>query len=498
MFNFAEFTLGFLSNSIVLVSLALVVLLGVTIWSYYRTNPQLSVVMKLLLGGLRVIAISMLILALYEPVMSYSRSVIRSPQGVVLIDRSESMDQLEGGITRRARVDSLLSSEDYQLLNDSADLSTYFFGGNIVDQQDQVEKDQTAIGTALTEVRSLKGDQPIDFVLLISDGNSNAGPEPRSVVSGYGIPVRTIDMSTSGTRFDVGIRDVIVNPVLFYGTVTDIGVKLVWSGAENRSVEVLLKEEGRIVDRQKITISQEDGLGDITLKYTPEEPGQKLLKIEVPTATDESQVGNNAKSVSIKVLKSKLQVLIVTEHPDYEVGFLKRELGRSDRYETKLIAIGKQGGNQSGSFPTRQSELNRYDLVILHDPDPVTLANRKEVIESYLKERGGSIFVLLGPNFATSRDRKWFETLLPFSPSGGASLRFIDFHAQPNEEQLFHPALRIGETQSAIREAWSKRPPFKLLVGCENISTEATILATVPPSASLNRPMPVLGYRRFG
>ena len=161
-------------------------------------------------------------------------------------------------------------------------------------------------------------------------------------------------------------------------------------------MQVQLLDSNRVLDQQVFNITQDAGLGEIVLKYQPPEPGQRILRVNIPALKDEENDGNNQRSFAVKILKSKLLVLLATDSPDYEVGFLKRFLDRSDRYEVDLRVTGDKAGNLAGVFPTRQGELNRFDLVILYDPDPAVLQSRRGVIESYLSEKGGALWLLMG------------------------------------------------------------------------------------------------------
>ena len=259
-----------------------------------------------------------------------------------------------------------------------------------------------------------------------------------------------------------------------------------------------LLDGNRVVDQKRLKLTTDDGLGEVALRLIPEEPGQTLLRARAVPVEGEETTDNNQRYFAVKVLKSKLLVLLASSSPDYEVGFLKRTLEQSDKYEVEFVATGGKMGNLAGNFPSRQTSLNRYDLVILHDPDPRRLSSRKEIIESYLSNRGGALWVLMGERFAASGPVEWMNRLLPFSQSRRVNLQYVEFNAEPAEGDLFHPAVRLADDQSAIRAAWMELPPFQKLVPCDQIAPGSVVLAwTTRPTAQVARP-PVLGYRRVG
>lgn len=498
MTGLKEISIDLLSNYLYLVLPAMLILLAATWLLYRRTNPPLPVYMRLLLAGLRVIAVSALILALLEPVLRLTREYERPRRVTMLLDHSTSMDKQEAGLTRRQRMDSLLTSESYNRMARSVDAQTRYFGGNLATLPDQVDDDRTALADVMYELDKQQLAEPADLWLLFSDGNSNSGREPTKVVANLSTPIVAIDMAVGGGDFDIGVADINYNPITFVGRPTEVVVKLQWQRGGDRMVTVELLDDRRVVDQKRLQLTSGDGLGEVALRLIPEEPGQKMLSTRVVPVEGEGTTDNNQRFFAVKVLKSKLLVLLVSEAPDYEVGFLKRFLDQSDKYEVQFAATGGRVGNMAGRFPSRQTELNRFDLVILHDPDPHHLTAKKDIIESYLANRGGALWVLMGERFANAGPLEWFNRLLPFSQSGRAELEYVEFNAEPAEGNLLHPVLRLADDQSAVRAAWMELPPFQKLVPCDQVAPQAVVLAWASrPLGEMQKP-PVLGFKRMG
>ncbi|MDH4033063.1 MAG: hypothetical protein OEV80_04605, partial [candidate division Zixibacteria bacterium] len=139
-----------------------------------------------------------------------------------------------------------------------------------------------------------------------------------------------------------------------------------------------------------------------------------------------------------------------------------------------------------------------FDLVILHDPDPHRLTARKDIIESYLSNRGGALWVLMGDRFAAAGPLDWFNRLLPFSQSSRTEVEYVEFNAEPAEGNLLHPVVRLADDQSAVRAAWMEVPPFQKLVPCDQVAPQAVVLAWASRSLGRIQKPPVLGFRRMG
>jgi hypothetical protein len=497
MFGLQHISVDFLSGQPIWVVSGLLALLGLAIWLYWRTNPPLPRWLRVTLGVLRVVAVLALILALLEPTISYSRRHERPPRLSILVDHSASMNRIEHGRSRLARADSLLSGDLAGRLFSACDVNTYYFGANLSDQPNAIDTNGTALGEVLRELDRRQLEQPADCWLILSDGNSNSGPIPSEVMSSLRTPIVSVGMAADTGIADIGITGVDYNAVMFVGQPSEFKAKLRWDGVSDRQLRVQLLDSGRVAAETPLAIEQASGLAEVDLRFTPNRPGQTLLSIRVAPLEDEPDTDNNSRTVSVKVLKSRVNVLIACESPDYEIGFLNRYLRQSDRYEVELLVLGRQAGNLAGRFPVQQTELNRYDLVILYDPEPSRLDILHGLLKSYLSERGGGLWVILGSRYGRGSYRQASE-LLPFYSSQRPDIVFAQFHGLPAEGELFHPAVRLADSRTAIRDAWAGLPPFQMLAVCDRLAAGAVALAFASGGSDLDSRLPILGYRRLG
>jgi hypothetical protein len=106
--------------------------------------------------------------------------------------------------------------------------------------------------------------------------------------------------------------------------------------------------------------------------------------------------------------------------------------------------------------------------------------------------------VLLGDHFVSRGPVAWFNDLLPFAQSRGIPLQYREFRGEPAEGELFHPAVRLADDRTTIREVWASLPPFRVLTMCDVIHSDATILAYAGMGQPAGARLPILGFRRFG
>jgi hypothetical protein len=498
MLGFRDISVEFLTGHPVLVVLGLVGLLVLTWLLYYRTNPPLPAYRRVILGILRVLAVVALALALLEPVITYNREFERKRRVDLLLDRSASMDRTESGLTRVARSDSLLSGATFGQLKGSVDLTTWYFGGNLASETKNLDREQTALGDAVAGLAAQQMAEPPDQILLLTDGRSNSGRSVQDAAAGFKVPILVVNMAGESDEFDIALQDVQFNPVLFVGQATEIKVQFSWQHAAGKAFKAQLRKGERLLAEASFAGGEESGRGDVTISWTPDNPGQELLSVTIPPLVGEQNAANNSRTIAVKILKSRLLVLLATDHPDYEIGFMKRYLEQSDRFEVDLKVTGPRAGNLAGKFPSAQTELNRYDLVVLYDPDPAQYEARQQLIKSYLSERGGAVWVLLGERFAVRGPVGWFNQLLPFSQSIQRKVDYFEFHGEPSEASLFHPSVRLADDRGSIRETWAKLPPFRALVRCDQVDPQSVVLAYAAEPIRAGFRSPILGFKRFG
>ena len=498
MFGIKELSIDFLTGQPFFTALIFILFVLFAVYIYRRTNPPLSTGMKILLTGLRLTAIIAVFLALFEPVISYRREYERKPKLTVLIDKSASMENVEAGKSRAERADSLLSSNLFAEIKDAFEYKVEPFAGQLLSGSGSQNLDITAIGEVIGELSNKEIAAPSEAWLLISDGISNSGVAPAEAALRARSPIYSIGIGMETGEKDVAITGLDYNQVVFAGKPTVVTVHLEWQGMKNERANIEIKSGRRTLTGETISLPAGNLRHEVQLKMTPERPGQQTFTVNIQGLNNELSTENNSRSFSMTVLKSKLNVLLVADHPDWEYAFLKRFLSRSESIELTEVIFKKGGGYLSGSFPNSQADLNRNDLIILYDVDMQSLKARKALFDSFIKDRGGSMLVILGENYLKDRFPRWLDDFLPFINSrGGRGPAYVAFNGSPMENYLFHPAVRIADNRQAIREAWQSLPHFEVLIPTDSIPPNSEILVTSGLGAEGADP-PVIGVRNFG
>ncbi len=499
-------------------------LLALSFYHYRRTNPPLPAKVKYPLLALRAIALIALFLTLLEPVISYGLNGERRQRVTVALDVSGSMRQSQDGSSRLKTVDSVFASGDNLLgrLSEDYDITWRYFADSLMKTREAVNAESsdkntsgsisgTALGESIAELAQSDIDQPADFWLLISDGINNSGREPVQVSDELQTPLYTIGVGEQSQDFDIEIAEIGFNPVAYVGAETPINISLRWRGVGETALEaqVVLREvdsDGATVKPssstssktiQRIKLGRGELSSEIELQYTPTKPGAVFLSAIVTTAANERRAENNSRVFSIKVLKSRLKVALVSETLSWDYKFIKQALNENERVEVSDFVEKQEGLYLGDKFPATQGAVNEFDIIILLNPSAARGDNRYRLLQNYVSGHGGGLFVVGG---AVIGNGNGVGSLLPLTVASGYRADLQRSTAiSLRGENILHPALRIAKENEDVREVWRSFPPFVSvtpLTEVDSDSGEVLVLAEsdyqieVPKPRVLNRIVP--------
>ncbi|MDI6804171.1 MAG: vWA domain-containing protein [Bacteroidota bacterium] len=451
---------------------------------YKYTIPPLSTLKKLFLSVVRSIVLTLLLFVIFEPIISFINIETKQPTVAVLIDNSQSITVSEKSAQQITELSKMLDSKTivnnlkgtevtyYTFSSGAKKLKEYFSGA--VDYSGEV----TDIAAALKSLKEDTKNENLQAVVLISDGNYNQGKNPVYLAEGLNVPVYTIGIGDTSEQRDVLVADVQTNNIAYAQTRIPVDVTVKWSACSGENAEVVLSEGKNILDKKTINLSRDGAETRIRMFFEAEEEGTKKITVSVSNITGELTEKNNYKSVFIKVLKSKLKVLILGGSPSADITAVKQALSEDQHIESLSFTQKKIGefytDGREKTFS--QSSLDSADCIVMINYP--TIITSKEIIEQIKKTIGDqrkSIFFINAKDVDYTKLRL-IEEFLPFVWSNVNSNELLVF-AEIHEKNKNHPLLNI-ET-AATYEGWSQMPPvFKTQTQFRS-KIESDILATI-------------------
>jgi hypothetical protein len=274
----------------------------------------------------------------------------------------------------------------------------------------QAKGTATAIGDALATALAEHRGQPMAGMLLVSDGQSNAGQDARKVAeqaAKQGVPIVTLAVGTPEGPSNARLAAIEADPVVFVRDATEVAVLVEAHGMQGRTGVVVLDKRQDSgwseVGREEVAFDELTAARRVSFKITPEAVGEIEFRAQVAELGAELTDADNFATHAMKVVRQQIRVLLVAGAPSPEVQFLRNSLLRDTGLEFACwLQSAGDGYEQVGTRPIRRlpanrQELEQYDVLILFDPDMRALgAAWSDLISQFVGTAGGGLVFVAG------------------------------------------------------------------------------------------------------
>ena len=517
------------------VTLGLLIMAGITLYTYLGLKRPLSRRFRFLLISLRILAAAVLLICLLEPVLVEKKDITPPMNLLILADTSRSMAltdvELNGeSVSRLSVVNRLLfdaASGFLPKLNDRFDTHLYQFdkqAERVTHPIEYLEADGglTDIAAAIRHaVKEWRGQQ-LAGVVLMTDGAHNASTVPMREITDTQIPIYTVGVGDPQPPKDLRITKVEVSPVVYMEHEVPIRVVVEHTGYAGSQVRLTLRDtEDTVIDATSMSLT-DSPTQTVEFILIPKASGTFQYTVALPNLPDELTHEDNEKTFPLKVVKTKLRVLYIDGRPRWEYTFLKRALERdadvdatclilSDRDPTQHrgTQLQRTGGyypqntasNQMPRFPTTLQGLLAYDVLIVGDTIPRALTETQHrAIVDFVEKRGRAIVFLGGQNSlgVNGFGKTDLAELLPIHiPTNGCYVRNEDFSLELTPSGLYHPMTRLGDTRATVETVWRDLPTLSRWFSGFQLKGGATTLGTYRRSGG-NTAVPIIIFHRIG
>ncbi|WP_103021052.1 vWA domain-containing protein [Salinibacter altiplanensis] len=469
---------------------------GLTYWTYRSTVPSLTATWRVLLGGLRFLALALICFLLFEPVLQQFQSRERPPVLAVLVDDTQSMQVVTAGDTSTARpttartavrpvVDALRDKETpgttrfFSLGEASRPLS-----GSIADSL-RFDGARTDLTSSLQRVPQALRDENLDGIVLVSDGQHNTGQNPLRAADRSPVPVHTVTVGDTTRPRDLRVQSVTTNERAYLDSSVPVRVTLSVTGGPGGPIPVTLEQSGRTLDQRQVRLPSGTGEASVNLTFAPERAGLQQLTVRVPEQSGEVTTRNNAQSASLRVLERKRRVLVLGAAPSPNVSALRRVYEQTADTEVTARVSTPDGTFLEGPLP---DDLSGFDVVVLAGfPSPSVPDDTVQRVAALVEDGTPALFFLDRQTDLTAWNEH-FDSVLPARPtttgSGGTEASF-----DVVESARQHPVYRI---EGAEQELFERLPPLQIPTSAWSPSPDAQVLGT---AATTSAPLLVLRRR---
>jgi hypothetical protein len=403
---------------------------------YSKKEVPWNPIQNRILGTLRFLSVFMLLCLFLEPSIKKVVNETERPVVVFAIDNSQS--------TVASTTDSIALKNEIgkikaDLLSNDINYETY-----LLNKTDSIHFNQKTSNLSAMLRRAdeeLQG-KNIAATILFSDGIFNRGSSPNYL--SYLAPVFTVGLGDTIPPRDMKISRVLYNKVTYKGNETPIQVEVSQKGYDNKLVNVILTEKGKVIDRKEVRLTS--SVQEIAFLLKSEKEGLRHLQVTIPVVEDESIKENNRSDLFMEVIDGKEKVLIVASAPHPDIKAIRSTLESTENYQTVLYI--------PGIHDEKPSEI--FDVVIFHGAFT-------SGVNFQVKENPGIWYILSNESAITSINR---------------TLPFMDIQRKGSQPDKVSGSFNKNFTKFKIDEvsAFEEFPPIEVPFGDYSLSGPTEVL----------------------
>jgi uncharacterized membrane protein len=496
--------------------------------SYRRPPVPLTRARRILLMGLRALALAAIVFFLCRPIVLLPPPVSSDVVVPILVDTSRSMRIPDAdGRTRIARaVDALRDDVLPALAAAGVRAELHEFGEALAPvsmESLRADAARTDLGGALAAVREKYRSRRSSGIIVLSDG-ADTGPRHAPEEEAPGPPVFTVGVGSVQGPTDRELLGIAAGDARLDQTSIDLRVTAVSHGLARDPFQLRLLANGTPLESRTVTPEAPGSPIDVRFTVSPDPITATVYTAEIVPSEGDSVVENNARAVLVNPAGRKRRVLVLQGAPGYEHSFLVRALvrdpglavdsvvrkGKNETGEETFYVQAAQGAaeNLTAGFPATREALYAYDaLVIANLEGDFFTGEQLSQASDFVGERGGGLLVLGARSF---EQRGLIGTPLeevlpvelndrrggPVRASSSADVISAHHTVRLMAEGEDHAVMRIAATPDEIGKRWSALPALAAIVPLGGARPGATVLATTASSSGATYPL--VAVQRYG
>ncbi|OON68937.1 hypothetical protein B0919_11695 [Hymenobacter sp. CRA2] len=351
----------------------------------YSKKAPWSRALNLTLAALRFVLVSMLCWLLLGPIFRRNTTSQEAPTVVLAVDDSRSVPLYSADSTALRRTLTGLDAMTQRLRQAgyAVQLRTLDTAAPAQVAQVRFRQGATNLDGLLTGLQQSYQGRNLAAVVLASDGLANQGRPP--VYADFSYPIYPVALGDTIPRRDLRVTDLRYNRVAFAGNRFPVEAEIGYDGFPGGgTATVLLRENGRVLARQQITLKPTQRLQRTQFMLSAAAPGKHRYEVLVEQQPGEFTPLNNTRNAYIEVVKGRLRVLLAGAAPHPDLKALRTALLGNDNFDVTLVL--------PGIAPLRAQQ--DYDVAILHQL-PSRTGEGREVLQ-YVRSRHLPALYVLG------------------------------------------------------------------------------------------------------
>jgi len=271
--------------------------------------------------------------------------------------------------------------------------------------------DETRLGSALSTVLDQETPGLLSGVVVLTDGASNAGLDPRaaaSLLATADVGLHPLGIGAETLPANVRVADVVAPARVFPLDRFPVTAFLQAQGLAGQRVRVELLElgsddgsvaaAGTLLDGQDASLGADGDLVPVQFAVAGlAAPGRRTLRVRVAPPPGDRLPGDDVQEAEVEVVDRVMRVLLMASGPGREFQFMRNVLERDRSFSVaSLLETARDDrGGAGAAFPESDAALAEYDCIVAFDVDWRKLDTpARERLERWVgRESGGIVFV---------------------------------------------------------------------------------------------------------
>ena len=483
-----------------------------------------------ILLGLRLLAILLLVLMLFEPVLRYTQTRAPDRPLYLLVDRSGSMSvpDVQNGPTRiqsvwqalRPQLDKLKPFFDIRVRTFASDVQTLPHPEDLAALP--ADGQSTDIVKAVSHILNETARKDAAIV-LISDGIDNTTADVPAALAPSQRPIHTLavgsEQTASSAIMNVAVESIDADEELAVGHETKLTANIISSGLANRVVDVKwasLDPDGKPLTppaSQKLVLEPRPAGQKLEIPFKPTTVGIQRIAVWIDPIPGERTTVDNRQEYQGLALDPRIKVLYIEGRLRPEFHDLNRALQRDANIEVasllriqqnRFTASGTVDGESFKAMPQTQEQWRKFDVIIIGDLDISFLSGpQQNTLEQVISDGAGLLMMGGQSSFGPgSYANTPIEKALPvFVGDTSAPQEKSEFVPRLTPAGAMHPAMEGLTDWFGVGDKPGQRtlPPIRGNVVVPRAKTGASILLTHPgKTAADGSPQIVLAVENYG
>ncbi|MCF7919968.1 MAG: VWA domain-containing protein [Candidatus Cloacimonetes bacterium] len=434
-----------------MVYIGIIAALGITLYFYWHTQPELSRRQRIMLGILRFLTLSIVMILLFNPILSYKNRIEVKPRLLLLLDNSQSMQEQSGGTSKFELEKQAALELQLGLQQRNYEAELHYFAAGL-----EGDSNSSRLAQTFSDLQEKNLLQNVEAIDLFSDGWFDDDPD---FMRNIQFPVNALDLDFKATGFDLEINRLRYNQRTWLKELTPFVVDVSAQGFTGNS-RVKFFSNDKLLESKEVDFSQEK-YQQLLFEFEFMDTGLKQFRFVIESdSLGELESANNMHPGAILVMPDKAKITLISDGMTWDGRYLVQAIIKNERFAADYL-LKKTQLMKKNETVRLTDELTGTRVLCLINNGGLHFNNAEAALITAFVKQGGGLFLM-------GKSIKELAELNPAGPSNIARLFQGNFRLAPESSQY--------QSFNIMKEFLSEIPPVRFYYTTPRLG--ATRLAT--------------------